>query len=815
MTTPKNALKIKAEDDLEDIDIDRLDRESSTPFFSVEESLSESESKVGSVSKDRDSNGNHGGENNDQSEVNSSTDGNNSKGKSDKIPKSLVDLALEAEEWREAEAEQREVVNDLLLEKANYEVTGNDLDLEDILKVNLDRPPWKQRTTPRVEERVYSAKYARLYSKELHEFAIGEADGVNNVSLPYSQVNTKGSVHTGILFPRYDDNHQCTNDYRREELASELLESGKVGGSFWSVDEKERFFIFLGRRSRHNMLGVAQGVRTKSVIECEEYYQLLFRCTQEYIHDNPTDRLAHGITMKDIPAAREMSEEWIDMEERQAQSMQNYERYVSLRWSHRRIIREYKSEPQFMNPKAAPIFNRNSSTKILRLNEVDSESSFINISRLFQINNRVFRKALYDRQLFSTDYYHNYIQTFESEFVEDLENTVVEMVRSVVRKLLTNYSGQGEFISRTDVIAALLSLGYPVNKEKYWHDLPRRTNLIFKDPIEVSDQESYYNFVEKTLSVEDPASNLVYDQDSIYSVETNKVSLFNHKKCLDTDREIKKRANEDRKKAVLLKEMIADEWNSKIDSDLLAVSAAKFDNDTDGSGSVSSPSSENESDNDLVDSTLDSEEGSEWSSSDAVSSSNNDSSGSDSEDGFNMSWQVRQAELSFQEDQPATVDMEMMHIQEEKELEEFDMRNSKDDEYIALVWLNSGLRVLASTDRDEILMRIAERQALKGSQYRNNLRLLRADYFSENLNYNVKKRVLQEMEEDLNVVTEEEQSRLKRLQTQRFKLLEGFKLNPKYKKTYRRFLRIFPDLGNQGIIMRKEYDKFPALFHNY
>lgn len=809
MTTAKDALKIKVEDDLEDYEADRLDRESSTPFFSVEESLSESESKFGSVLQDRDSNDNHGGENNNPSEEKFTAEGSYIRDRYNKIPESLQELLMEEDEWRDAEAGQKEVVNDLLLEKAKDEVNDSDLNLEDILKVTLDRPPLKQRVTPHVEERVYSAKYARLYSKELYEFAIGEPDGVNNASLPYSRVNTKGSVHTGILFPRYDDNYQCTNDYRREELADELLESGKVGGSFWSVDEKERFFIFLGRRSRHNMLGVAQGVRTKSVIECEEYYQLLSRCTQEYIHENPTDRLAHGITMKDIPAAREMSEEWIDMEERQAQSMQNYEHYVSGRGRHRRL--NFKGDPQIMNPKAAPIFNRNPKTEILRLTQVDSESSLINICRLFQINNRVFRKALYDRQLFSTDYYHNYIQTFELGFVEDLENTAIEMVRSVMRKLLIDYSGQGEFIGKANVVAALLSLGYPVNKEKYWHDFPRRAKLIFKDPIEISDSESYYNYVEKTLSVEDPASSLTYDQESIYSVETHKISLFNYKKTLDTDRGVEERVKADRKKAVSLKKKIAEEWNTKIDGELLGVSTDKLDTDFE---SGSNSSSENEVNEDLIDSSLDSEEGLDQSSSDAVSSSGSDSSGSDSEDGFNMSWQVQQAELSFQEDQPASVDMEMMHIQEEKELEEFDMRNSKDDEYVSLVWLNSGLRVVASTDRDEILMRIAERQALKGTQYRNNLRLLRADHF--NLNYNVKKRVLQEMEEDSNGLAEEEaQSRAKRLQTQRFKLLDGFKVNPKYKKTYRRFLRIFPDLGYQGITAPKESGKYPALFHNY
>lgn len=95
-------------------------------------------------------------------------------------------------------------------------------------------------------------------------------------------------------------------------------------GTAWSENEKIHFFELLGRVGRHRLSEIAESMGSKSLVEVEEYHDLLYTASQhqkkvfnarvqageEFIpeRDKP-------VSYKDIPAAAEMSDKWIALEE--------------------------------------------------------------------------------------------------------------------------------------------------------------------------------------------------------------------------------------------------------------------------------------------------------------------------------------------------------------------------------------------------------------------------------------------------------------------------------------------------------------------
>lgn len=194
----------------------------------------------------------------------------------------------------------------------------------------------------------FSAEYAQLYNRELYEYTTGTNIDKQTDQLP------------GIV-----DSNKSTEVPDNEKP----FDGSYVCGTWWSSEEKEKFFVFLGRRSRHNMSGIAEAIGTKSLLECEVYHNLLFNEAQKlrfaerediytdsddenfHLHSNTfnvnifdsklTDTdyqsmknninfqaIDDSVAMKDIPASMEMSQSWIDIEEVQAKYLNEWEKHL-------------------------------------------------------------------------------------------------------------------------------------------------------------------------------------------------------------------------------------------------------------------------------------------------------------------------------------------------------------------------------------------------------------------------------------------------------------------------------------------------------
>ncbi|ODV82776.1 hypothetical protein CANARDRAFT_10234 [[Candida] arabinofermentans NRRL YB-2248] len=86
--------------------------------------------------------------------------------------------------------------------------------------------------------------------------------------------------------------------------------------SFWTSREKDLFFELLGRYTITRVETIQKHLKTKSILEIFTYYNLLKRETEEYKRD-PV-KFTDLVSMNEIPASYEMSNEFVDMETSQA-----------------------------------------------------------------------------------------------------------------------------------------------------------------------------------------------------------------------------------------------------------------------------------------------------------------------------------------------------------------------------------------------------------------------------------------------------------------------------------------------------------------
>ncbi|KAK7204150.1 hypothetical protein BZA70DRAFT_202570 [Myxozyma melibiosi] len=97
----------------------------------------------------------------------------------------------------------------------------------------------------------------------------------------------------------------------------------------WTAAEKERFFVYLGRRTRHDPAGIARGVGSKSAIECAEYITFL-ESGLGILRAHERRRRAYGMRLRwnrlvrKMPAARQMSRKWVRMENEESRKLESH-----------------------------------------------------------------------------------------------------------------------------------------------------------------------------------------------------------------------------------------------------------------------------------------------------------------------------------------------------------------------------------------------------------------------------------------------------------------------------------------------------------
>lgn len=119
------------------------------------------------------------------------------------------------------------------------------------------------------------------------------------------------------------------------------LEASYILGSYWTSDEKQRFFNHLATKGRHDLPGISEGVGTKSIVEIRAYLKALeegLRDVKVYVRRlEAQDRgkqaregegVAQGggevalLRYEDIPAAVEISRELEALMEKHAEELE-------------------------------------------------------------------------------------------------------------------------------------------------------------------------------------------------------------------------------------------------------------------------------------------------------------------------------------------------------------------------------------------------------------------------------------------------------------------------------------------------------------
>lgn len=693
------------------------------------------------------------------------------------------------------------------LEKMGHRIfKGQSLNVDNIVNVPNDRGVRDVNfgIQARIPDNYYSRGYLHLYVKELEEFATGEYFGQSAL-----QNGRVGINHSTTI----KESRTRKSSYELENDTEEKLEGSFIGGTYWGADEKERFFTFLGRRSRHNMLGVAQGVRTKSLIECEEYYNLLFRAKADYEENNPPEwKLSYGITMKDIPAACEMSQEWVDMEEIQAEGLTFYD--TSL------MVTRRPTERVIKNPMDTVFKASNLETLT---SEIDNEDSLLNLPNLWRLSNRVFTKAPYNSKLvvehtgaqfryMSEDYYH------------ELTNLVIDRTRSLMEQVIYSCSHLVN-IRGKEISKVALRMNMPLASGRYWQKYPRRSRLMLNDRIAIDDENEYYNQVEKQLMVHEEENNLLTARDhesvrSFREIWRLKMTTLSEKCKEEQESAFKVKGEE-------LETQINNAFEARY-ADIYSSEEEREDDDNINSASgeeYNSNSEVEEAANKELDSKDDETNDSSLHTDKCTSQLarprrfNHSVPMLEEGDEFSIERQNQRLDENYfdpdSEDPKKVSFHEKFCYFEEAELEEYDRKKSEDYEYVNLVFLNSfqpPYNKKQVTD-EELRVRIAERVSCRSIKNRDKVRLLALKEWHAQ-SYINRKRILDEMAEDkveAKVATKKrklEERFVREYSEENHKTM--FEENPILHQAYRGFLQYFPKQGSTGIMERPAWKQYES-----
>ncbi|KAG5513171.1 hypothetical protein PMAC_001541 [Pneumocystis sp. 'macacae'] len=301
---------------------------------------------------------------------------------------------------------------------------------------------------------------------------------------------------------------QLLNQMIRETAADVDLEirdnlcSSIVCGNMWSSFEKEKFFKSLSRRSRHNPEDIARDVGSKSVVQVIGYMNMLEEGSRMLRLSNK--RCSGDIfSLRDVPAAMEMSDEWVNVEEQEAKKIQEWvdrlqEHQEKIMWGpewsflENRKSDEIETTWNFVNESFVsiqePLFKVSPEICFLR------PKSFIELSEKLFFN-RDIEIPSKEIVLYRTTLMHMY------ELARRLTRRLVQTVYFIVLSRLRAESSSNfhsQYVVRSkDVQIAVNILRLSKNSDNYWINLPRRIKMTVLDG---NGQKLNFDQVENKLS---------------------------------------------------------------------------------------------------------------------------------------------------------------------------------------------------------------------------------------------------------------------------------------------------------------------------
>lgn len=124
------------------------------------------------------------------------------------------------------------------------------------------------------------------------------------------------------VLQQYEVETENKRDFDLEEEQWGVLSGSCVDGTYWSAEEKELFFQAVARNGKRDLDLIAYSIPSKSAVQIERYINAL----ENELHwlRNHVDASVRSqclLKYEDIPIAMEMSQNWIDWEEKIAERL--------------------------------------------------------------------------------------------------------------------------------------------------------------------------------------------------------------------------------------------------------------------------------------------------------------------------------------------------------------------------------------------------------------------------------------------------------------------------------------------------------------
>ncbi|ODV91868.1 hypothetical protein CANCADRAFT_455 [Tortispora caseinolytica NRRL Y-17796] len=280
------------------------------------------------------------------------------------------------------------------------------------------------------------------------------------------------------------------------------LETSLINGVLWTAEEKHKFFKYLGRTRRVDLLAKKVG---KAVDEVSEYMEVLEEALSQ------TDC---SITYSDIPAAAEMSAEIVMEIERISATLSDNDDLAACTEADNPVNETLSNELTYLQYKHVGMLNdmqaqADSMSELEQLrfwkancqiNDLIDVSYLIRIATLIYFDySSILASDLYEEKLYEEP--KDDLIGISAAALKYIRMLVVRFTRDLVVESLNSAESIGDgYVSEYAVALALTRVGIPRSVKEVMKRLPSIPHLSWRAHNAVKDRGTYIEEVDKSLS---------------------------------------------------------------------------------------------------------------------------------------------------------------------------------------------------------------------------------------------------------------------------------------------------------------------------
>ncbi|POS87914.1 hypothetical protein EPUL_000245 [Erysiphe pulchra] len=285
------------------------------------------------------------------------------------------------------------------------------------------------------------------------------------------------------------------------------FQESQIGSSIWTVMEKSYFFAALDSLGKDNIRGISARIGSKSELEVKEYLLVLEEKTRSMI--SHSSKLC---TLVDIPSASEISENCCALLEKAADALAAREEYEEAK------IEEEKWDALWIITNNFCEEFRRRRNRFKNLKSMDEIQPFLDLFFLrnwFHLTENIFMNSCTNEE----ENWRNFADPGERPAIrttalEDFYSLTINLTKKLVSATIfctmSRHRARGTEKSKLievnleDAEAAIRTLGFKRNSDKYWTQCARRCQLSIVDD---SKNDMTYDEVESVMVSHAPLSS--------------------------------------------------------------------------------------------------------------------------------------------------------------------------------------------------------------------------------------------------------------------------------------------------------------------